>query len=294
MKTKTAISIKGLRKDFPSGLRGLIVRAVDDLNLEIKENEIFGLLGPNGSGKSTTIKILLGLLNPTRGEASIFDQPSDKVAARRLIGYLPEAPYFYRYLSGRELVMLFARLSGLQEKSAREKRADEIIELVGLKDAQKRPIKTYSKGMLQRIGLAQALVQNPPLVILDEPTAGVDPIGAAGISDIVRNLKANGKTVLLCSHLLSQVESLCDRVAVLNKGKLLAEGPLGSLLTEQSESLRIDGLNEQQRAQATQLLNEKFGNQVTTAPLGLRLDEFFLNLVKSADQTDVSPDTQKN
>jgi ABC-2 type transport system ATP-binding protein len=284
MSLRTAISIKNLRKDFPSGLRGLIVRAVDDLSLEIKENEIFGLLGPNGSGKSTTIKAILGLLKATQGTISIFGQDCSRVATRELIGYLPEAPYFYRYLSGRELVLLFARLSGISNKKERSERADKVIEIVGLTDACNRPVKTYSKGMLQRIGLAQALVQDPPLLILDEPTAGVDPIGASGIADIIRRLKAEGKTVILCSHLLSQVESLCDRVAVLHRGHLLAEGPLDQLLTEESQFLQIEGLPAAKLPEAQQLLTERFGPAVKLDRLGLRLDEYFLNLVQKADR----------
>ena len=215
-----AISIKNLTKDFSVGMRGVKLRAVDNLNLEIRDNEIFGLLGPNGSGKSTTIKIILGLLEASAGQCEIFGNPSSTVAARRSVGFLPEAPYFYRYLSGRELVRFYARICGVKRRKIR-KRVDEVIEMVGLTEAAHRRVGDYSKGMLQRIGLAQALVHDPQLVILDEPTAGVDPIGSASIAKIIINLKKRGKTVLLCSHLLAQVEGLCDRVAILHRGKLI-------------------------------------------------------------------------
>lgn len=283
MSQAPAISIQNLRKDFPSGLRGLVVRAVDSLSLEVRKNEIFGLLGPNGSGKSTTIKVLLGLLNPNQGEVRIFGQSANRVESRRLVGYLPEAPYFYRYLTGMELVCHFARLSGMTHKKERRERALNVIEKVGLEDARDRPIRTYSKGMLQRIGLAQALVQDPPLLILDEPTAGVDPIGAAEMARIILRLKEEGKTVLLCSHLLSQVENLCDRVAVLHRGHLLAEGSLDSLLTEQSRSWRIDGVDPDKVPAMEAALRTQLGQGVRLSPLGLRLDDYFLNLVGKAD-----------
>ena len=238
-----AISIKGLTKDFSIGMRGVKLRAVDDLNLEVGDNEIFGLIGPNGSGKSTTIKVVLGLLDASVGECQIYGKPSHTVAARHSVGFLPEAPYFYRYLSGRELVRFYARICGVSRGKI-AKQVDEVIELVGMTEAAHRRVGTYSKGMLQRIGLAQALVHDPRLVILDEPTAGVDPLGSAAIAEIIRELKRRGKTVLLCSHLLAQIEGLCDRVAILHRGKLVREGRVDDLVQEKdAQSLVVEGLS---------------------------------------------------
>ena len=219
-------------KDFAVGLRGLRLRAVDHVSLAVRPGEVFGLLGPNGSGKSTTIKLLLGLLEPTAGECTIFGAPSGKVEARRDVGYLPEAPNFYRFLTGRELVTFYGRMCGLAGAALRE-RVDEVIALVGLAGAADRRVGTYSKGMLQRIGLAQALVHDPRLLILDEPTAGVDPVGSAEISELILALKARGKTVLITSHLLGQIEELCDRVAILDRGRLVAEGRVADLAGDQ-------------------------------------------------------------
>ncbi|MDO8545324.1 MAG: ABC transporter ATP-binding protein [Opitutaceae bacterium] len=224
-----AVELRGLVKDFAVGLRGLKLRAVDHLDLRINAGEIYGLLGPNGSGKSTTIKVLLGLLEPTAGEGRVFGIDCAKVEARRDVGYLPESPYFYRYLSGTELVRFYGRLCGLRG-AAMERRVRDVVQLVGLAEAAERRVGTYSKGMLQRIGLAQALVHNPRLLILDEPTAGVDPVGAAAISELILRLKGEGKTVLITSHLLGQIEDICDRVAILDRGRLIVEGAVRDLV----------------------------------------------------------------
>ncbi len=223
-----AVELCGLTKDFAVGLRGVRLRAVDELSLRIEQGEVFGLLGPNGSGKSTTIKVILGLLAPTAGECRVFGVPSSRVEARVDVGYLPEAPNFYRFLSGRELVEFYGKICGLGEDGLAA-RVAEVIAWVGLTEAADRRVGTYSKGMLQRIGLAQALVHDPQLVILDEPTAGVDPLGTAAITDLIRQLKARGKTVLITSHLLTQIEDVCDRVAILDRGRLLLEGAVNEL-----------------------------------------------------------------
>ena len=240
-----AIKIENLTKDFPFGLRNLKLRAVENLSLEIKDNQIFGLLGPNGSGKSTTIKVILGLLNATRGKCEIFGVPSHKVQSRAQVGFLPEAPYFYRYLTGFEMVKFFAKICGV-DKGILIDRCHEVIEWVGLKEAANRRVGTYSKGMLQRIGLAQALVHDPRLIILDEPTAGVDPVGSAEISELILKLKDQGKTVVLCSHLLSQVEDICDYVAILNRGKLILEGDVRDLVRRKGlQSFVVENLSEE-------------------------------------------------
>jgi ABC-2 type transport system ATP-binding protein len=238
----SAISIKALTKDFAVTMRGVKLRAVDALNLEVAEGQVYGLLGPNGSGKSTTIKIILGLLDATVGDVRVFGVPSNRVEARRNVGYLPEAPYFYRYLSGRELVRFYARICGVP-KATLKARVDEVIAWVGLSGAADRRVGTYSKGMLQRIGLAQALVHDPKLVVLDEPTAGVDPVGSAEMCELIRKLKQQGKTVLITSHLLAQIEDVCDRVAILDRGRLIVEGSLDELVGQRDrQALIVDPL----------------------------------------------------
>jgi ABC-2 type transport system ATP-binding protein len=224
-----ALDLRGLVKDFAVGLRGVKLRAVDHLNLRVEPGQIYGLLGPNGSGKSTTIKMILGLLQPTAGECRVFGVPSDRVEARRDVGYLPESPYFYRHLTGRELVRFYARMCGLRG-AALSTRVGESLAIVDMTEAAERRVGTYSKGMLQRIGLAQALVHDPRLLILDEPTAGVDPVGSAAISGLILALKSRGKTVLITSHLLGQIEDICDRVAILDRGRLILEGAVQELV----------------------------------------------------------------
>jgi len=278
-----AISIKGLTKDFSVGMRGVKLRAVDDLTLEVGDNEIFGLIGPNGSGKSTTIKVVLGLLDASLGECQIYGKPSHTVAARHSVGFLPEAPYFYRYLSGRELVRFYARICGVSRGKI-AKQVDEVIELVGMTEAAHRRVGTYSKGMLQRIGLAQALVHDPQLVILDEPTAGVDPLGSAAIAEIIRELKRRGKTVLLCSHLLAQIEGLCDRVAILHRGKLVREGRVDDLVQEKdAQSLVVQGLSAAGRAAVEKTIAEQGGQLCRVEKPRLSLDSFFLQQVEQRE-----------
>ncbi|MDB4028451.1 ABC transporter ATP-binding protein [Flavobacteriaceae bacterium] len=279
----SAISIKGLTKDFSVGMRGVKLRAVDDLTLEVGDNEIFGLIGPNGSGKSTTIKVVLGLLDASLGECQIYGKPSHTVAARHSVGFLPEAPYFYRYLSGRELVRFYARICGVSRGKI-AKQVDEVIELVGMTEAAHRRVGTYSKGMLQRIGLAQALVHDPQLVILDEPTAGVDPLGSAAIAEIIRELKRRGKTVLLCSHLLAQIEGLCDRVAILHRGKLVREGRVDDLVQEKdAQSLVVQGLSAAGRAAVEKTIAEQGGQLCRVEKPRLSLDSFFLQEVEQRE-----------
>lgn len=227
---ETAVDIRGLTKVYPLPFQRQSVVAVRDLHLRVESGEVYGLLGPNGSGKSTTLKIILGLVSPTQGSTEIFGRDSRLVESREAVGFLPENPYFYKYLTGRETLRFFGRLCGLGG-SALKKRIDELLELVGLTNARDRRLGTYSKGMLQRIGLAQALVQEPKLVVLDEPTAGVDPAGSRDIRDLILDLKRRGITVLLSSHLLAQAQEICDRVGILANGKLVREGRLDELIT---------------------------------------------------------------
>ena len=285
-----AIRIRNLTKDFSVGIRGVKLRAVDDLCLDIGKNEIFGLLGPNGSGKSTTIKIILGLLKPSTGDCEIFGQPSMRVAARKSVGFLPEAPYFYRYLTGRELVRYYARICMIDRSDIADS-VDDVIELVGMTEAADRRVGTYSKGMLQRIGLAQSIVHDPDLVILDEPTAGVDPLGSAAIAEIVRELKHRGKTILLSSHLLAQIEGLCDRVAILHRGKLIREGRIEELVEEDdTDSLVVQGLSLEGRIAVENAIKAQGGRLTRVEKPRLSLDAYFLREVhqREAEHEDIA------
>lgn len=278
-----AVELKHMTKDFSLGMGPVKLRAVEDLSLKIRSNEIYGLLGPNGSGKSTTLKVLLGLLEPSAGSCEIFGRPSSDVRSRESVGFLPEAPYFYRFLSGYELVRFYARICQV-DSSEREDRVRDVIDLVGMSEAAHRRVGTYSKGMLQRIGLAQALVHDPQVVILDEPTAGVDPIGSAAIAEIILELKRRGKTVLLCSHLLAQVEGVCDRIAIMNRGRLVMEGKVEDLLTREDASyLKLENLTEEQFQKACKVLEAAQIPVAAVERAKLRLDELFLDLVLNKD-----------
>ena len=233
--TDAAVAVRGLTKVFPIPFRRKSIVAVCDLDLSVQAGEVYGLLGPNGSGKSTTLKIILGLVSPTRGRTEIFGRDSSLVRSREAVGFLPENPYFYKYLSGAETLRFFGKLCGLRSKRL-EARIAELLELVGLTSARDRRLSTYSKGMLQRIGLAQALINEPRLVVLDEPMAGVDPAGSREIRDLIVDLKRRGITVLLSSHLLTQVQEICDRVGILSNGVLVREGRLEDLLAVENQT----------------------------------------------------------
>ncbi|MBN1573556.1 MAG: ABC transporter ATP-binding protein [Deltaproteobacteria bacterium] len=217
-----AISAAGLFKDYPR------VRALSNLGLHVEEGEIFGFLGPNGAGKTTFVKIILGLVFPTAGDVSVFGLPVGGKKMRRKIGYLPENMRLHGFLKGHEFLDLAGRLYGLSS-SERKEGIDKYLDVMGLAEAADRPLREYSKGMLQRIGIAQALIHNPELLLLDEPTSGLDPIGTKEVRDIILEEKKKGKTVFINSHLLSEIERTCNRVAILNKGKLVKTGTLGEL-----------------------------------------------------------------
>ncbi|MFD0893165.1 ABC transporter ATP-binding protein [Luteolibacter ambystomatis] len=222
-------------KDFKTSFRRAPLRAVDRVSLVIQPGEVYGLIGPNGSGKSTTMKALLGLVAPTSGRCAIFGKDSLKVDSRDDVGFLPENPYFYKHLTGTETLSFYGKLCGLRGRILKD-RVAELLELVDLKEARDRRIAGYSKGMLQRIGLAQALVQEPRLVILDEPTAGVDPIGSRQIRDLILKLRDKGITVFLCSHLLEQVQEVCDHVGIIFRGKMVKEGHLEDLIAIEDQT----------------------------------------------------------
>lgn len=230
MSDVNAIEVHELIKDFKGPFRGHSVRAVDQVSLQVKAGEVYGLIGPNGSGKSTTMKAVLGLIRPSSGSCSIFGRDALKVDSRNDVGFLPENPYFYKHLTAAETVRFYGKLCGMRGQTLRQ-RIDEMLELVGLSEARNRPLRGFSKGMLQRIGLAQALVHDPRLVVLDEPTAGVDPTGSREIRDLILNLKSRGITVFLCSHLLEQVQEICDRVGIMKSGTLVKEGRLEDLIS---------------------------------------------------------------
>ena len=233
--TNPAVAVRGLTKIFPVPLHRQSIVAVRDLDLRIEPGEVYGLLGPNGSGKSTTLKIILGLVSPTGGRTEIFGRDSRLVESREAVGFLPENPYFYKYLTGEETLRFFGRLCGLRGVLLKN-RINELLDLVGLSKVRKRRLGTYSKGMLQRIGLAQALIHDPRLVVLDEPTAGVDPAGSREIRDLILDFKRRGITVLLSSHLLAQAQEICDRVGILADGVLVREGHLQELIAIENQT----------------------------------------------------------
>lgn len=229
-----AISVTELSKCFKGGLRGQEVLALSGVNLDVDAGQVFGLLGPNGAGKTTMVKILLGALNPTSGSATVNGFSIDNFAARAKIGFLPENHRFPNYLTGLQMLKIFGGMAGLSSNVIKT-RSLALLELVGMSRWGNTRIKKYSKGMMQRLGLAQALLNDPDILFLDEPTDGVDPIGRREIRDILREQKAKGKTIFLNSHLLAEVESVCDNVAILNKGKLIAAGPITELIKKRPQ-----------------------------------------------------------
>lgn len=284
-----AVQTVSLTKRYPLAWKRKLLVALDHLDLQIRPGEVYGLLGPNGSGKSTTLKLLLGLVFPTEGEAQIFGLPPESLEARRRVGFLPENPYFYGFLNGDETLRFYGKLCGVTGARL-EKRIDELIDLVGLQNGRERPLRSYSKGMLQRIGLAQALVHDPDLLFLDEPTAGVDPLGSSQIRDLILKLKKMGKTVVFSSHLLEQVQEVADRVAIFSLGKKVLEGSLESLLTEkQNTQIQVpsDLTPEQQEKVRQSLLQAGIDDRdIRFSRPRLSLEQLYLHTVQS--QPDVS------
>ena len=226
----TIVTISKLNKIYQTVFSQQKVHAVTDLTFDIQQGEVFGLLGPNGSGKTTTIKLLLGLLFPTSGEIKIMNESAGSIKSHHKIGYLPEESYLYRFLNADEILHFYGKLFSIP-KDKRIIKNNELIEMVGLTKSRKRPLKSYSKGMMRRIGIAQALINDPEFIILDEPTSGLDPIGTREVKDLIIKLKKEGKTVLLCSHLLADVEDICDRIAIMYEGKMECLGSVSELLT---------------------------------------------------------------
>ncbi len=279
-----AVAVRGLRKVFPIPFRRAGVVALRGLNLEVASGQVYGLLGPNGSGKSTTLKIILGLVSPTAGTTRIFGRDSREVSSREAVGFLPESPYFYKYLTGTETLHFYGKLCGLGGQHLRA-RTNELLALVRLEDARDRRLGTYSKGMLQRIGLAQALIQEPRLIVLDEPTAGVDPEGSAEIRDLILDLKNCGITVLLSSHLLAQVQEVCDRVGILAQGVLVKEGSVDELLAiENQTELILENTTPEVLAKIGALLAKSSARLVAQRQSRATLEELFLEATRSAEE----------
>ncbi len=259
------------------------VYAVDGLNLQIRYNEVFGLLGPNGSGKTTILKMLLGLLYPTKGKTVVLggDGADPKINAQ--IGFLPEESYLYRYLSARETLDFYGRLFGLPAK-VRKMRIEALLDMVGLKAVANRPVGTFSKGMARRIGLAQALINDPELLILDEPTTGLDPIGTRQIKDLIIQLAKRGKTVLLCSHLLADVEDICDRIAILYGGRIQSQGQVKKLLQQTDKrQITTGSISDTAIEKIEQIVRQEQADCVVTSPME-KLETFFIKTVAEAQQ----------
>ena len=258
------------------------VRALKALDLEVKRGEIFGLLGPNGSGKTTTIKLILGLLFPTSGEALVFGKDSSDVGKNERIGFLPEESYLYKFLNAEETLDFYGRLFDMPA-NVRKQRVDQLIEMVGLSWARRRQLKEYSKGMTRRIGLAQALINDPELIILDEPTTGLDPIGTREMKDLIIRLREEGKTVLMCSHLLADVQDVCDRIAILYQGELKELGRVDSLLQVRDVTqLKASGLSKEAEDELRAVI-EKHGGQLQGIDNPrTTLEELFLNIVEES------------
>src|ERR1039458_3154598 len=282
--SEPAVAVTEMTKVFPVPWRRQEIVAVQNLNLRVEPGEVYGLLGPNGSGKSTTLKIILGLVSPTRGQTEIFGRNSRLVESREAVGFLPESPYFYKYLTGAETLRFFGKLCGLSRASLK-KRVDEVLELVGLAKARDRQLSGYSKGMLQRIGLAQALIHDPKLLLLDEPTAGVDPIGSKDIRDLILRLKGMGKTVLLSSHLLAQVQDVCDRIGVLNLGQMILEGDVKALISDQRRlSITVQDLPDDARVRVEEAVRSAGASIVSVEHPQTTLESLFLDALKKDER----------
>lgn len=302
------LKTENLTKVYKRGLKRGKFTALQNLNIEVQEGEIFGFLGPNGAGKTTTMKILLRLLTPTEGTAYILGTNIREAPTRLHLGYMPENPYFYRFLTGGEFLKFFTRLNKIPPAD-REHRISELLEWVGMSHARNVQIKEYSKGMVQRIGLAQALMHDPKLVLLDEPLSGVDPIGRKEIRDLIYRLKEQGRTIFFCSHILSDVQDICDRVAILHHGKLLKLGPLDELLGRPDERVHIElkmpaGMsasdlgaegevqnhilklnlpNTEETRQKSKGWTEKGAEILAYVPQRMTLEELFIETIRTSD-----------
>ncbi|MBL7115856.1 MAG: ABC transporter ATP-binding protein [Kiritimatiellae bacterium] len=286
---ETIAQLTGVSKVFRDFWRRPKVTAVQDLTLSIRPGEVFGLLGPNGSGKSTTIKMLLGLLHPTSGNITVLGRNPTHTASKARIGYLPEESHLYQYLTAKETLDFYARLFAMESRT-RQQRIEELLDMVGLSQSAQRPVGEFSKGMARRIGLAQALLNDPDLIVLDEPTSGLDPIGTRQVKDLILALSKRGKTVLLCSHLLADVEDVCDRIAILYGGRLQAEGNVQDLLQTPGDiRLTLPHQAAIHTEELTTLITKHTGIEPAVDHPALRLEEFFLHTIQKAG-SDASKD----
>ncbi len=291
MSSNPVVACQGLMKVFKDFWLRDRARAVDGVTFTIEPHEVFGLLGPNGSGKSTTIKMILGLLRPDAGRISVFGKLPSDVSIKKRIGYLPEESYLYQFLNARETLDYYGKLFELDRRT-RLKRIDELLDMVGLAGAQFRPVREYSKGMQRRIGLAQALINDPEFLILDEPTTGLDPIGTRQVKDLIIELGRRGKTVLLSSHLLSDVEDCVNRMVILYGGKLREEGTCESLLeSEDKVSIETDTLDDATLEEIDRIIRQRSGNAKSVLKVSRprqRLEDLFMQIVDKARNQQVS------
>lgn len=301
----TVLEVRNLHKTFTTGFIPQKKKILKGITFQVEEGEIFGYLGPNGAGKTTTLKCILGIIFPNKGEIRLFGLPHTSLQAKAKIGFLPENPYFYEYLTAAEFLRFYAQLFGLP-RDKREKKIDELLQLVGLEKARDTQLRKFSRGMLQRIGLAQALINDPSLVFLDEPLGGLDPLGRKEMRDIILRLREEGKTVFLCSHILQDIEMVCDRVAIIVDGKILNQGklqdlvsekilfyevvvsgvpassftPLGECLAEDGGRLLLKITAEENIKKVIKIVLEKEGRLHSLTPRTATLEDLFVDLVK--------------
>ena len=259
------------------------VQALEALDIEVRRGEIFGLLGPNGSGKSTTIKLIQGLLFPSSGRAFVFGKDARDVSKNERIGYLPEESYLYKFLNAEETLDFYGRLFDMPA-DVRKKRTDELIQMVGLKGARRQQLREYSKGMTRRIGLAQALINQPDLLILDEPTSGLDPIGSREMKDLILRLRDEGKTILMCSHQLADVQDVCDRIAILHRGRLRELGRVNDLLkVREVTEVHAKGLSAATQTKIAELIKADGGEVLSIDNPTTTMEELFLEIVRESE-----------
>jgi len=292
---EAVIEIRNLSKIYRDFWGRKKVRALNSLSLDIYKGEVFGLLGPNGSGKTTTLKLLLGLLFPTEGEIRILGEPASNVSKNERIGYLPEESYLYRFLNAEETLDFYGRLFDMPA-SVRKERTEKLLDLVKISHARKRQLKEYSKGMTRRIGLAQALINDPDLVLLDEPTSGLDPLGNRDMKDLILDLKKQGKTILMCSHLLADVQDVCDRIAILYGGELKVLGRVEDLLKSQNQTQILSSqLSPAAMAEVEGVLKKHNASFQVDHPTA-SLEELFLRTVQESKERPghrlVTPDSK--
>jgi ABC-2 type transport system ATP-binding protein len=281
--TEVVIETRSLTKIYRDFWGRQKVRALKALDLEVRRGEIFGLLGPNGSGKSTTIKLLLGLLFPTSGRALVFGDDATEVSKNERIGYLPEESYLYKFLNAEETLDFYGRLFSMSAET-RRRRTAELIKMTGLEAAKRRQLKEYSKGMTRRIGLAQALINDPELILLDEPTSGLDPIGTRDMKDLILRLRDQGKTIVMCSHLLADVQDVCDRIAILHQGELKELGRVDSLLKVQDVTqIRIEGLSKEAQAEIQAAIQRSGAKLLGVENPTTTLEDLFLSIVQESE-----------